>query len=133
MHEIQEQHLLWSYESETVRPCAFLLCLLHSLPRFPKRLKDMFEPNSSLFCVLAKDVEGIALEGALYAWEFWHPGLYLGRLGKGSATVRIETVGRISDALDDGHILGEGKIDRCYTGRHRSWVKVGDLPYICVR
>lgn len=90
----------------------------------------MLEPNPSLFCVLAKGVEGIALEGALYAREFWQPGLYLGRLGKGSATVRIEAVGRISDALKDGHILGEGEVDRCYAGRLRLWVKVGDFPYI---
>jgi len=93
----------------------------------------MLKPNSSLFCILAKDVEGIALEGTFYAREFWHPGLYLGRLGKGGAVVRIEAVGRVRDALEDGHVLGEGKIDRRYVGCHRSWVKVRDLAYVGVR
>lgn len=84
-----------------------LLCLLHSLPGFPKCLEDMLEPYSSLFRILAKSVEGIALEGALYAWEFWHFGLDLGRLGEGGAVVWIEAVGRVGEALEDGHVLGE--------------------------
>lgn len=99
-----------------------LLCLLHSLPGFPERLEDMLETDSSFFCILAKNVEGIALESALYAWEFGHLGLDLGRLGKGGAVVWIEAVGRVSDALDDGHVLGEIKVDRRYAGHHRSWV-----------
>jgi hypothetical protein len=27
--------------------------------------------------------------------------------------------------------LGEGKVDRCYVGRHRSWVEVGNFSDIC--
>ena len=99
-----------------------LLRLLHSLPGFPERLEDMLETDSSFFRILAKNVEGIALESALYAWEFWHLGLDLGRLGKGGAVVWIEAVGRVSDTLDDGHVLGEIKVDRRYAGHHRSWV-----------
>ena len=90
----------------------------------------MLETDSSLFRILAKNVEGIALESALYIWEFWHLGLDLGRLGKGGAIVWIESVGRVSDALKDGHVLGEVKVDGRYAGRHRSWVKVDDLAYI---
>ena len=107
-----------------------LLCLLHSLPGFPKRLEDMFEPNSSLFRILAKNVEGIALEGTLYARELWHPGLDLGCLGEGGPVVWVEAVRRVREALEDGQVLGKGKVDRCYAGRHRSWVKVGDLAYV---
>lgn len=42
----------------------------------------------------------------------------------------VEAVGRVSDALDDGHVLGEIEVDRRYAGRHGSWIKVGDLAYV---
>ena len=83
-----------------------LLCLLHSLPGFPERLEDMLETDPSFFRILTKNVKGITFESALYAGKFWHLGLDLGRLGKGSAVVWVEAVGRVSDALDDGHVLG---------------------------
>lgn len=107
-----------------------LLCLLYSLPGFPERLEDMLKTNPSLFRILAKNIEGIAFESALYAREFWHLGLDLGRLGKGGAVLWVEAVGRVSDALNDGHVLGEAEVDRRYAGHHRSWVKVGDLAHV---
>jgi len=123
-------------QSSKVTPCASvhfvfnLLCVLHSLPGFPKRLKDVLEPDSSLFRILAKDIKGPALEGALHAWEPWHPRLDFGRLGKGGSVMWIDAVGRVSYALEDGHILGEGKVNRRYAGRHRSWIKVRDFAHV---
>jgi len=107
-----------------------LLCLLYSLPGFPERLEDVLETDPSFFRILAKNVEGIAFESALYAWEFWHLGLDRGGLGKGGAVLWVEAVGRVSDALDNGHVLGEAEVDRCYAGHHRPWIKVGDLAYV---
>jgi len=99
-----------------------LLYLLRSLPGFPERLEDMFETDSSFFRIFAKNVKGIALKSALYAWEFWRLRLDLGRLGEGGTVVWIEAVGGISDTFEDGHVLGEVKVDRRYAGHHRSWV-----------
>ena len=107
-----------------------LLCLLYSLPGFPERLEDMLETDPSFFRILAKNVKGIAFESALYTWEFWHLGLDLGRLGKGGAVVWVKAVGRVSDALEDGHVLGEVEVDRCYAGCHCSWIKVSDLANV---
>ena len=107
-----------------------LLYLLHSLPGFPERLEDMLETDPSFFRIRAKNVKGIAFESALYAWEFWHPSLDLGRLGKGSAVAWVEAVGHVSDTLDYGHVLGEAEVDRRYAGCHCPWIKVRDLADI---
>jgi hypothetical protein len=133
----QEQHLLSDHtiqQSDNVRVRAYfssdLLCMLHPLPGFPKRLEDVLEPDSSLFCILAEDVEGVSLEGGFYVREFWRFGLDFGRLGEGGAVAWIGGVGRVHDALEDGHVLAEGEIDRRYASRHRSRVEMRDFAHV---